>query len=97
MTNDEIMTAEEFFGEVDVEETRSSRPSRPRGRKPEKSRVYDIKVKMVMRVYGVSRERAVKLIEEHGEASSRPASGNGCHAAAKPRDIEEALDDIFAD
>ena len=65
--DDEIMTAEEFFGEIE-EETRPSRTCRPRVRKPEKSRVHDIKVKMVMRAHGVSRERAGKIVAERDRA-----------------------------
>ena len=68
MTNDEIMTAEEFFGEVDVEEMRPSRPCRPRGRKSDKDLFSKIKVDMVMRAYGVSRERAEKIVAQRGRA-----------------------------
>ena len=65
MTNDdEIMTAEEFFGEIDNEETRHSRMCRPRRKKSENDLFSKIKVKMVMRVYGVSRTRALKIIAE---------------------------------
>lgn len=62
MTNDdELMTAEEFFGGMNTdrrEEVRSHRPSRT---------VIDgvfskAKEKMVMRIYGVSRAKAHKII-----------------------------------
>ena len=65
MTNDdEIMTAEDFFGEIDNEEMRPSRICRPHRKKSEDDLFSKIKVKMVMRVYGVSRTRALKIIAE---------------------------------
>ena len=66
--DDEIMTAEEFFGEVDIEEMSPSRPCRPRGRKSDKDLFSKIKMKMVMRAYGVSREMAEKIVAQRGRA-----------------------------
>ena len=62
--DDEIMTAEEFFGEIDNVETRPPRICRPRRKKSENDLFSKIKVKMVMRVYGVSRTKALKIIAE---------------------------------
>ena len=65
MTNeDEIMSAAEFFGELGSEEKRPSRTCRSRGKKSENGLFSKIKVKMVMRVYGVSRSRALEIIAE---------------------------------
>jgi len=66
--DDETMTAEEFFGKIEEEEARPSRTCRPRVRKSEKSRFDDIKVKMVMRAHGVSRDKAKKIIAERNMA-----------------------------
>ena len=65
MTNeDEIMSAAEFFGELESGEKSPSRPCRPRGKKPENGLFSEVKVKMAMRVYGVSRSRALEIIAE---------------------------------
>jgi len=65
MTNeDEIMSAAEFFGELGNEEKSPSRTCRSRGKKSENGLFSKIKVKMVMRVYGVSRSRALEIIAE---------------------------------
>jgi hypothetical protein len=66
--DDEIMTAEEFFGKIEEEAARPSRTCRSRGKKSEKSRFYNIKVKMVMRACGVSREMAGKIVAERDRA-----------------------------
>ena len=97
MNGDKLISAAEFFGEVDKVETGPSRPRRPRGKRPEHDLFSKIKENLVMRVYGVSREKAAKIIEERGKGPSRPEEGKGRTIAAKPRDIEEALDDLFAD
>lgn len=60
--NEEIMTAEEFFGELDQETNTSSRKSRPRGRRNSNDLFAAVKVKLVMRVYGVSRAKALEII-----------------------------------
>ena len=65
MTNeDEIISAAEFFGELDNGEKSPYRTCRPRGKKPSNDLFSKIKVKMVMRVYGVSRTKALKIIAE---------------------------------
>ena len=65
MTNeDEIMSAAEFFGELDSGEKRPSRTCRSRGKKSVNDLFSKIKVRMVMRVYGVSRTKALKIIAE---------------------------------
>ena len=66
--DDDIMTAEEFFGEIDDAETRPSRPCRPRGRRSAKDLFSKIKESMVMRVYGVSRDKAKKIIADRNRA-----------------------------
>ena len=59
-TDDDIMTAEEFFGEIG-ESKKAPRKCRSRGKKPEKL-FTAVKVKMVMRVHGVSRVRALEIV-----------------------------------
>ena len=66
--DDDIMTAEEFFGEIDAAETRPCQPRSPRGRKPGMDLFSKIKESMVMRVYGVSHDKAKKIIAERNRA-----------------------------
>ena len=60
--NDEIMTAAEFFGEVDKETNTPSRKSRARGKRNPDDLFADVKVKMVMRIHRVSRAKALEII-----------------------------------
>ena len=75
--DDEIMTAEEFFGELEGERGEGcSGGSRPRKRRA-KSTFEDIKARMVMRIYGVTRERAERII------SARSGAADAAVAAAE--------------
>lgn len=71
--DDEIMTAAEFFGETE----NGKRVGGAVGGRPKKRRVNktfaDIKARMVMRIYGVTRAKAEKIISERGTA---PAEGD---------------------
>ncbi len=51
--NEEIMPAEEFFGEFDKEMNAPSMKTRPRGKRKPDDLFADMKVKMVMRIYKV--------------------------------------------
>ena len=75
--DDEIMTAEEFFGETENNKGPScTSRSRPRKRLAGKS-FADIKARMVMRIYGVTRERAERII------SARSGAADAAVAAAE--------------
>ena len=69
-TDDDIMTAEDFFGGFD-EPKKAPRKARARGKKP-KTLFAAVKVKMVMRIYGVPRARALEIIARR-EAEKRAA------------------------
>lgn len=73
-TDDEIMSAEEFFGGL-TGEKKSPRKCRSRGKKPE-ALFAAVKVKMVMRIYGVSRAKALEIIAKR-EAETSAAEGEG--------------------
>ncbi len=84
--NEEIMPAEEFFGEFDKEMNAPSMKTRPRGKRKPDDLFADMKVKMVMRIYKVSRTRALEMIAgraaekkalEAGVASERAADDDG--------------------
>ena len=61
MENTTMMSAEEFFGAVGMD-NRSVRKGKARGKRAGKSRFDELKVKMVMRIYGVPRARATEII-----------------------------------
>ena len=86
MEKETIMSAEEFFG---VKEVKNVRPRGARSRRVKKSAqdpLAEIKVKMVMRIYNVTRTRALEMIAgrdaekkalEAGVASERAEDGDG--------------------
>ena len=86
--NNDMMDAEEFFGETREKVGAVSRRMRHAGRKgPSKNLFAEVKAKMVMRVYGVSRNRALEIISEH-ESKTRAAE------AARSRDEGSSRDGV---
>ena len=90
--DDELMAAEEFFGVKEIKDVRP-RGARPRcAKKSAQDPLAEIKVKMVMRIYNVSRTRALEMIAgrdaekkalEAGAASERAEDdGGGLMSAA---------------
>ena len=67
-TDDDIMTAEEFFSEFEDEGKAPPRKCRARGKKKSHDLFAEVKVKMVMRVYGVSRAKALEIISARAGA-----------------------------
>lgn len=66
-TDDDIMTAEEFFSETENQGQTPLRKRRARGKKKSQDLFAEVKVKMVMRVYGVSRAKALEIISARAE------------------------------
>ena len=73
-TDDDIMSGEEFFGGL-TGGRKAPRKCRSRGKKPE-ALFAAVKVKMVMRIYGVSRAKALEIIAKR-ESETRAAEGEG--------------------
>lgn len=72
--DDEIMTAEEFFGEMENRKsTGGGVGARPKKRCANKT-FADIKARMVMRIYGVTRAKAEKIISERAAAKTEPGA-----------------------
>ena len=71
MTNDDVMSDEEFFDEVALAPKNTRPMARKRSKKAKKDIFAGIKVKMVMRIYGVSRARALEIIA--GRAAEKKA------------------------
>ena len=61
MKNEDTMSAEEFFGEVEKGKV-PVRMGKTRGKRSKTDLFADLKVKMVMRIYGVSKKRALEII-----------------------------------
>ena len=96
MSEERIMTAEEFFGELEgAKGAGCASGSRPRKRRAKKT-FEDIKARMVMRIYGVTREKAEKIISERA-ASAGTESGVNSAGAARVRERFLDPDDLLAD
>ena len=95
--DDEIMSAEEFFGELDNGKRNSSRTCRTRGKKTAEDLFTKMKVKMVMRIYGVSRAKALEIIA--ARTAAKGAANSKLQTDGKKGDADEALmsaEDFFA-
>lgn len=86
--DDKIMTAEEFFGGIESDRGLGSMSSPRRRRGRAKKTFADIKARMVMRIYGVTRAKAERII------SDRAAEKVAVFAAAK---APGAVDDCASD
>ena len=85
MKNDEeIMTAKEFFGGIESDRGLGSMSSPRRRRGRTKKTFADIKVRMVMRIYGVTRAKAEKIISER--AAAKTEAGAAAKAAGAAED-----------
>ena len=77
MNDDEIMMDEEFFDGVQSDKgvgcSIGPRPQKNRA----KNTFADIKARMVMRVYGVTREKAEKIISARAAANAGRAAPDG--------------------
>ena len=77
MSEERIMTAEEFFGGTQSDRGMGSTSSPRRRRGRAKNTFEDIKARMVMRIYGVTREKAERII------SARSGAADAAVAAAE--------------
>ena len=80
MSEERIMTAEEFFGGIESDRGLGSMSSPRRRRGRAKNTFADIKARMVMRIYGVTREKAERII------SARSGAADAAVAAAEEAD-----------
>lgn len=92
--DDEIMTAEEFFGETENNKGAGcASGSRPRKRRAKKT-FADIKARMVMRIYGVTRAKAEKIISER--AAAKTEAGAAAKAACAAGDCGSGDVDLMS-
>ena len=96
--DDEIMTAEEFFGGVDNGKKKPSRTCRKRGKKSGDKLLADLKAKVVMRVYGISRADALEMIARREAKKNVKMRDEVKNVRASSRDDEELMpaEEFFA-
>ena len=70
MNDETTMSAEDFFGETEKDKT-PVRMVRAHGKRSKKNHFAELKVKMVMRIYGVSKVHALEIIA--GRAAEKTA------------------------
>lgn len=75
--DEEVMSAEEFFGELAYEKKAPVRKGRGRGKKSANDLFAEIKVKMVMRIYGVTKARALEILADRAEENNTPPAPDG--------------------
>ena len=78
MNNETKMSAEDFFGELepDNRDKVPARKGRTRGKKSMKGLFAEVKVKMVMRIYGVTKARAQEIIAGRADEKRELKSAN---------------------
>ena len=81
--DDELMSAEEFFGELANEKKVPVRKGRRRVKKSANDLFTEVKVKMVMRIYGVTKARAQEIIAGRAEEAQKLERGKGASEKAK--------------
>ncbi len=75
--DDEVMSAEEFFGGLENEKKAPTRKGRCRAKKSANDLFAELKVKMVMRVYGVTKARALEIIASRAEEKNTLPAPDG--------------------
>ena len=65
--DDEVMSAEEFFGGLENKKKAPARKGRGRAKKSANDLFAEVKVKMVMRIYGVTKTRALEILADRAD------------------------------
>ncbi len=86
MADDDIMMDEDLFGGFD-EPKKAQRKGRARDKKPEKL-FTAVKVKMVMRIHGVSRAQALEIIAQREKEAKAAEGEEADRSTAEGRDGE---------
>ena len=87
--DDKIMTAEEFFGGIESDRGLGSMSFPRRRRGHTKKTFADIKARMVMRIYGVTRAKAEKIISERAAAKTEVGAAADPDRALRSRGADE--------
>lgn len=96
MRNDDedIMTAEEFFGGIEPKKGNRIGACRARRKKSARSIFFEAKVKMIMRIYGVSRAKALEIAASRGETAN--ADDNGKSRSRMKGRVASRGDDLMS-
>ena len=87
--DDEVMSAEEFFGGLENEKKAPVRKGRRRAKKSANDLFAEVKVKMVMRVYGVTKARALEILADRDD-EKKPSEAS----AGNVNEIEDDEEDV---
>ena len=92
MNNETIMTAEEFLGELAKGKV-PTRTGKARGKRSKQDIFAELKIKMVMRIYGVTRARAMEIIAGRAEEAQEMerAKNRDERSEGRPSDDEELM------
>ena len=93
--DDDMMTAEEFFGGIEPKRSKRIGACRTRRKKSAKAIFLEAKAKMIMRIYGVSRAKALEIAAsreagENEDDSGRPQSKPKGRGASRDDDLMSA-------
>ena len=86
--DDDVMSAEEFFGGLENEKKAPTRKGRRRAKKSENDLFVEVKVKMVMRVYGVTKARALEILVDRAD-EKKPSEASADNTDEIEDDEEE--------
>ena len=81
--DEELMTAEEFFGTEKSEKGANCASGLRQKKRRENKTFSDIKARMVMRIYRVTRAKAEKIISERAAAKTEAGAAAKAAGAAK--------------
>ena len=100
MGDDDVMSADEFFGEEFLDDGPKDKSPRRTGRrrtkKAQKDILGDIKARMVMRIYGVSKARALDIIASRAdERAALEAAKGGDRGRGEADDGLISAEDFF--
>ena len=87
--DDEVMSAEEFFGGLENEKKAPIRKGRRRAKKSANDLFVEVMVKMVMRVYGVTKARALEILVDRAD-EKKPSEAS----ADNTDEIEDDEEDV---
>ena len=93
MNNETVMSDEELFFEEKSGTKEPARKGRGRGKKSPKDLFGKLKIKMVMRIYGVTRARAMEIIAGRAEEAQEMerAKNRDERLEGRPSDDEELM------
>ena len=97
-TND-LITAEEFFGGISKTERTPDKTSRRRRKRPTTDLFEETKLRMVMRINGVSRAKALEIIADRAKKPPRGDDSGDCAASSDDDDDDGTMsaEEFFRD